>query len=87
MLRVRHKLLLLLPPSPSAEIGSQVTKEKFPLYFEYVETMKQDAAVKKSYIPVEKHVACFKSFVTGVHDYSIVDLDGTGLTIYSRKED
>ena len=70
----------------SAELGSQITKEKFPLFFEYLEHMKQDPAVKKSLIPLENHVAALKSFVTGVHDYSYTDLQGTGVTVYSRKE-
>ncbi len=72
---------------PSAEIGAEVTKENFPLFFDYLELMKQDPAVKKSYIPKEIHVAMVKTFVTGVHDYSVADLQGTGVTVYSRKED
>ena len=70
----------------SVELGAQVSKEKFPLFFEYLEVMKQDEAVKKSILPVESHIAILNAFKTGVHDYSHTDLQGTGVTIYSRED-
>ena len=68
-------------------MGAEITKDKFPHFFDYVELMKQDPAVKKSFLPAEIHIAFVKSVVAGVHDYSTGDLQGTGVTIYSRKED
>ena len=50
--------------------------------------MKQEDAVKQSFLPSEAHIAFFKTTQsTGTHDYSTVDLNGTGVTIYTKKED
>jgi hypothetical protein len=73
----------LSPP----ELGSLVTKDKFPIFFEYLDHMKEDEAVKQSYLSTEAHIAFVKSYKAGVHDYSIADTKGTGITIYAKKED
>lgn len=85
------------PPPPSfplpplyyiIEIGSSITKEKFPLFFDYIDRMKQNEAVKQSYLPPEAHAAFIKGMVNndGYQDYSTVDIHGTGVTIYTKKE-
>ena len=50
--------------------------------------MLQDPAVKKTALPPEKHLAFFKTMkeTGGQHDYSVADLDGKGVTIYTKKQ-
>lgn len=71
------------------DLGSRITKEKFPLFLDYVDRMLEEKAVKQGgYLPTEAHIAFVKSAtVAGVHDYSIADIHGTGVTIYAKKKD
>ncbi len=48
--------------------------------------MLQDAAVKKTALPPEKHLAFYKRIEEsdGQHDYSVADLDGKGVTSTQR---
>ena len=66
-----------------------VTEEKLPLLHNYISRMLQDPPVKKTALAPEKHLAFYKSYSQpdGKHDYSVADLDGKGVTIYTRKED
>ena len=59
----------------------------FPLYNEYIERMKLEPAVQESYLPPEVHRAFIMAGRKGVHDYSVADTKGTGVTIYTRKAD
>lgn len=47
--------------------------------------MAQNAAVQQSYYPPVVHAAMVKSLMRGVHDYSILDTQGTGITIYNKE--
>ncbi len=50
--------------------------------------MKKLPAVQASLLSYEAHAAFIKTFKeTGKHDYSIADLTGQGVTIYSKKEE
>jgi hypothetical protein len=44
--------------------------------------------VKKTALPPEKHLAFYKKMKEsdGLHDYSVADLDGKGVTIYTKKQ-
>ncbi len=70
-----------------SDLGSLITKDKFPLYTDYIARMKEDPAVKPSYLPPQAHLAFMKSSRNGVHDYSAADIHGTGVTIYTKKVD
>ena len=72
-----------------AAYNEAVTEEKLPLVHSYISRMLQDPAVKKTALAPEKHLAFFKSYFQpgGKHDYGVADLDGKGVTIYTRKED
>ena len=62
-----------------------VNKDKFPLLFGWIERMKEDDAVKQSYLPTENHLAFYKSFQNGgSHDYGTADLTGKGVNIYTK---
>ena len=84
---------LLLPPSPPPPLpkiafSAAVTADKFPLVHDYISRMLQDEAVKKTALPPEKHLAFYKKAKEsdGQHDYSVADLDGKGVTIYTKKQ-
>ena len=48
--------------------------------------MKENDAVKQSYLPPENHLAFIKSYIQGgKHDYSAADLTGKGVVIYTKK--
>ena len=68
--------------------AAAVTADKFPLVHDYITRMLQDEAVKKTALPPEKHLAFYKKMKEsdGQHDYSIADLDGKGVTIYTKKQ-
>ena len=79
---------VLLHACSISDLGSQITKEKFPLFLDYVERMKQTETVKKGgYLPPEAHIAFVKSAIAGAHDYGTADVDGTGVTVYAKKKD
>ena len=66
--------------------ASAVNKDKFPLIFGWIFRMKENDAVKQSYLPPENHVAFIKSATqSGKHDYSAADLTGKGVVIYTKK--
>ena len=69
-------------------LGAAVTADKFPLVHDYISRMLQDAAVKKTALPPEKHLAFYKKMKEsdGQHDYSVADLEGKGVTIYTKKQ-
>ena len=70
--------------------GTAFTEDKFPLVHGYISLMLQDAAVKKVALPPEKHLAFYKGISDSggqKHDYSVADLTGKGVTIYTRKQD
>ena len=49
--------------------------------------MKATDAVKKSYQPPEAHAAFINSVVmTGKGDYNHADVNGKGITLYSKKD-
>ena len=68
--------------------SAAVTVDKFPLFHDYISWMLQDEAVKKTALPPEKHLAFAKKMKEsdGQHDYSVADLDGKGVTIYTKKQ-
>lgn len=68
--------------------AAAVTADKFPLVHDYITRMLQDEAVKKTALPPEKHLAFYKKMKEsdGKHDYSVADLDGKGVTIYTKKQ-
>lgn len=69
-----------------AALAAAITKEKFPLFHDYVERMKEDGAVKQHYMPPEAHVAFIRTLKeTGKHDYGTADVHGTGITVYAKK--
>ena len=67
--------------------SAAVTADKFPLVHDYISQMLQDAAVKKTALPPEKHLVFYKKMKEsdGQHDYSVADLEGKGVTIYTKK--
>ncbi len=68
--------------------SAAVTADEFPLDLDYISQMLQDAAVKKTALPPEKHLAFYEKIKEsdGQHDYSVADLDGKGVTIYTKKQ-
>ncbi len=68
------------------EIGEAVNKDKFPLVFNWINLMKENEAVKQSFLPTENHLAFLKSYLSGPGDYGAVDLTGEGVRIYTKKE-
>ncbi len=68
------------------EIGEAVNKDKFPLVFSWINLMKENEAVKQSFLPTKNHLAFLKSYLSGEHDYGAVDLTGEGVRIYTKKE-
>ena len=65
--------------------ASAVNKDKFPLIFGWISRMKENDAVKQSYLPPENHLAFIKSYIQGKDDYSTADLTGKGVVIYTKK--
>ena len=48
----------------------------------------EDEAVKRCYLPPKVHLGFMKKQAeTGEQDYSIADETGTGIVIYSKKEE
>ena len=68
--------------------AAAVTAGKFPLVHDFISRMLQDEVVKKTALPPEKHLAFYKKMKEsdGKHDYSVADLDGKGVTIYTKKQ-
>ena len=67
--------------------AAAITEDKFPRVHRYISRMLQDPAVKKTALPPEKHLAFYTSAKEEKHDYSVADLDGNGVTIYTKKQD
>ena len=70
----------------SAVLGEQITKDKFPRLFDYISRMLQNEAVKKTALPTDMHLKFINGFVSsGNHDYSVVDITGNGVVMYTKK--
>lgn len=66
-------------------LGSLITKDKLPLFFDYLDRMKQDKAVQKSYLTPETHLAYLNSYLGGNGgNYGVAV---PGVTIYTKRVD
>ena len=74
---------------PGGQIGidklrEAITKEKFPIFFAWVDRMLADEAVKATSRTPQQHYDFTKSWISGGEH--VYDHDGKEYTIYARKE-
>ena len=82
-----------LPHSPNAHacvhaaFSTAFSEDKFPLLHSYISHMFEDEAVKQTTFRPEQHLAFMMRMheLGGQHDYSLADMTGKGLIIYTKK--
>ena len=72
-------------PLTHTGFASVVNKDKFPLIFDWISRMKENDAVRQSYLPPENYLTFRTKAQNGEHAYGATDLTGKGVVIYTKK--